>query len=97
MNFILKMAGRTVCAGRCIKYRIDMAVDTGNGGVGTAQNEVRVIVVIEQGCGPLIVGMTAAAIRTMMPVVLVVLEMAADTLRFEFIAERVFSVTIVAG
>lgn len=74
-----------------------MAVDTGNGGVGATQNEVRVIVVIEQGCGPLIVGMTAAAIRTMMSVVLVVLEMAADTLRFEFIAERVFSVTIVAG
>lgn len=97
MNFILKMAG---CAGstrRRIKYRLDMTIDASNGWMGTAQNEIRIIIVIEMGYCPLIIRVATRTIRAVMSVVFVILKVAADTFRFEFIAERVFGVTIITG
>jgi hypothetical protein len=97
VDFVIEMAGRAGGAGRSIKYWFDMAVDTGNGLMRTVQYKLGIPVMVKTRGWPFIVGMAVPTICAVVAFVIIVFEMATDTLHVHVIGKRILSMTIIAS
>lgn len=52
---------------------------------------------IEASRGPLVIGMASSAVGTVVTAVVIIFEVATDTIHVHFIGKRIFAVTVVAS